>query len=132
MKPFKPPVPTERQVQREILRMCGEVFPSIYIAHVPNGAHLAGGDAARFKQMGALRGDGLKPGFPDLIVLWNYGVGFLEVKRPKSGKVSEVQEATHVKLTELGHRVAVVYSAYEAQCVLLEWGAPASCTRWPA
>lgn len=122
--------PTERQVQREILRMCGTVFPSALIHHSPNGAHLAGNDTARFKQMGALLGDGLKKGFPDLIVTWNHGVGFLEVKRPKLGKVSDAQEAIHATLRDQGHRVAVVTSAIEAQVCMLEWGVPASSARW--
>jgi hypothetical protein len=124
--------PTERQVQREILRMCGTVFPAALIAHVPNGAHLSGDGRARAMQMGALRGDGVKPGFPDLIVLWNHGAGFLEVKRPRLGKVSDVQEAMHAKLLDMGQRVAIATSAYEAQSILLDWGVPASGSRWAA
>ena len=114
--------PTERQVQRAILAMGGRDFPNALIHHSPNGAHLAGSKTARFMQMGALRGDGLKVGFPDLIVLWNYGVGFLEVKRPKLGKVSDVQEAMIARLTGLGHRVAVVTSEGEAKQHLEAWG----------
>lgn len=125
-------VPTERQVQREILRMCGTVFPDCLIAHVPNGSHLSGNERARCMQMGALKGDGLKIGFPDLIVLWDYGCGFLEVKRPKGGRVSPVQEAMHSRLGELGHRVRVVTSAIEAQATMLEWGVPAKAARWAA
>jgi len=48
----KAPVPTERQVQRAILDMMGIAFPDVFVTHIPNGAHLAGGDEARFKQMG--------------------------------------------------------------------------------
>lgn len=123
---------TERQVQREILRMCGTVFPAALIAHVPNGSHLGGDERARSMQMGALKGDGLKVGFPDLIVLWNHGTGFLEVKRPKGGKVSPAQEAMIAHLRELGHRVEVVTSAVEAQQHMLDWGVPAKPVRWAA
>lgn len=121
--------PTERQVQRGILALCGRVFPSAIIAHVPNGSHLSGGEAARCRQMGALKGDGLKVGFPDLIVIWNYGVGFLEVKRPKLGRTSDVQHAMHTALRERGQRIAVVTSAEEAQAVMGEWGVPAITDR---
>jgi hypothetical protein len=125
----KAPPPTERQVQRGILALCGRVFPSAIIAHVPNGSHLSGNDAARSRQMGALKGDGLKVGFPDLIVIWNHGVGFLEVKRPRLGRVSPVQEAMHQALAERGARLAVVTSAEEAQQALEGWGVPAISDR---
>jgi hypothetical protein len=51
------PIPTERQVQRSILQMMGLMFPRVFVTHVPNGAHLAGGDTSRFKQAGALKGN---------------------------------------------------------------------------
>ena len=110
--------------------MCGTVFPHALIAHVPNGSHLSGNEAARCRQMGSLKGDGLKVGFPDLIVIWNRGFGFIEVKRPKVGKVSDVQEAMHQALVERGQRIAVVTSAIEAQALLLDWGVPATGARW--
>jgi len=124
--------PSERLIQREILRMCGTVFPDVLLAHVPNGSHLSGNEAARCRQMGALKGDGLKVGFPDLIAIWSGGVGFLEVKRPKSGRLSIHQELMHADLRAMGHNVAVVISATEAQDALLAWGAPAKSVRWAA
>lgn len=107
----------ERQVQRLIIRDCARLFPTVLLAHVPNGAHLHG-------SAGPLLGDGMRPGFPDLVVLWNYGVGFIEVKRSKGGKVSDVQEAMHATLTGLGHRVVVATSSDEAIAALHAWGAP--------
>jgi hypothetical protein len=121
---------TERQVQREILRMCGTVFPDVFIAHVPNGSHLSGTTQNRAMQMGALKGDGLKVGFPDLICIWKGGVGFLEVKRPKGGQMSLAQEMVLSILMEMGHHASVVTSAIEAQEALLAWGAPAKPVRW--
>ena len=120
---MKSPVPTERQVQRSILSMAGTCFPDVLIVHVPNGAHLAGDDAARFRQMGALIGDGLKKGFPDLICIWNRGVAFMEIKRP-GGRLSPDQRAMHERLADLGHVPAVVMSAEEAWHFLIERGAP--------
>ena len=35
-------LPSERQVQRSILAMCGVCFPDVFITAIPNGAHLAG------------------------------------------------------------------------------------------
>ncbi len=118
-------IPTERQTQRAILAMCGRLFPQVWITHIPNGAHLAGNDVARFKQMGALIGDGLKKGCPDLLCLWSPGKGaFLEVKRPKLGKLSEVQEAVHARLTALEWPVATVTTQDEAYAFLKACGAP--------
>lgn len=119
-------LPTERQVQRKILEMCGTCFRDVLIHHSPNGAHLAGNDRARFKQMGALLGDGMKPGWPDLICIWNGGLAFIEVKRPKLGKVSPHQEGMHEVLTKMGFPVAVVTSQDEAYEFLLKCGAPCS------
>lgn len=118
-------VPTERQTQRAILQMIGLAFPRAYVTAIPNGAHLAGEKVARFKQMGALKGDGLKVGFPDLLVLWSAGKGaFLEVKRPKLGRVSDEQKAVHGRLEEIRWPVAVVTSPEEAFAFLKEQGAP--------
>lgn len=118
-------LPTERQVQRGILRMCGLCFPKVYITAIPNGAHLAGNDQARFKQMGALKGDGLKVGFPDLLCLWAVGKGALiEVKRPKTGKLTEEQIATHARLLGLGWPVKTVNNVNDAYAFLKELGAP--------
>lgn len=130
MKPFAPP--TERQVQRSILAMMGIAFPHVYATHIPNGAHLAGGDESRFRQMGALKGDGLKPGFPDLLCIWNRGVAFIEVKRPgAAGRLSPDQKLVHAKLSEIGFEPAVVTSPAEAFAFLKEKGAPTTQREWP-
>lgn len=118
-------IPTERQVQRAILQMCGLSFPDVLIFHIPNGAHLAGNETARFKQIGALKGDGFKPGVPDLLCLWSPCDGcFIEVKRPKTGRLSDEQKAIHTKLIDLCWPVATVTSVEEAYRFLRACGAP--------
>lgn len=125
------PVPTERQTQRAILKMAGIAFPNVLIAHVPNGAHLSGNEQARCMQIGALKGDGLKTGFPDLICIWNRGVAFIEVKRPGCAKrVTPDQVYMHARLAELGFAPAVVTSAEEAFAFLKERGAPTNVRAW--
>ncbi len=121
------PIPTERQVQRSILAMMGRCFPFVFVTHVPNGAHLAGNSTARFKQMGALRGDGLKPGFPDLICLWACGRKrgtLIEVKRAKGGVISPAQHEMHERLAGAGWPVKIVTSPEEAYQHLKDMGAP--------
>ncbi len=105
------PLPTERQVQRAILAMRKICFPRVIVLHIPNGGHLAGSATARFKQMGALKGDGLLPGTPDLLFLWSPAKGaFMECKRPKLGRLSEAQVDVHARLAEIRWPVATVTS----------------------
>ncbi|MGJ0508907.1 MAG: VRR-NUC domain-containing protein [Methylocystis sp.] len=125
------PLPSERQVQRLILRMIGVCFPSVFVTAIPNGAHLAGNATARFKQIGALKGDGMKVGMPDLLILWPFNQGaFIEVKRPKTGRLSEEQKAVHAVLTGLGWPVATVNSPDNAYRFLRDQGAPWSGVEW--
>lgn len=123
-------LPTERSVQREILKMCGQCFPHTIIHHSAV-TRLVGSDKQRGMQMGAMKGDGFKPGFPDLVILWAHNTGiFLEVKRPKTGKLSDAQIAMHTALEAIGWPVAVVTSADEAFEFLRQRGAPWSGVEW--
>ena len=117
-------IPKERETQRAILKMCGLLFPDVFIHHSPGGAHLAGSQAARFKQIGALKGDGFKVGFPDLLCLWNGGGCLLEVKREKGGVLSDAQKALHERLADINWFVAIVRSPEEAFTALCAAGAP--------
>ena len=123
---------TERQVQRAILQMMGVAFPDVLAHHSPNGGHLAGDKQARFKQVGALKGDGMKVGWPDLTCVWNRGVAFMEVKKPgyTPSKVSDQQKSIHAKLASLGFEPAIVTSPAEAFAFLKERGAPSRVSEW--
>ena len=117
-------VPKERETQRAILKMCGLLFPDVFIHHSPNGAQLAGNAMSRMKQIGALKGDGFKVGFPDLLCLWNGGGCLLEVKREKGGVLSDAQKALHERLQAINWPVTVVRSPNEAHAALCAAGAP--------
>ncbi|MEN3973091.1 VRR-NUC domain-containing protein [Sphingomicrobium sp. XHP0235] len=114
----------ERQVQRSIIAAIRLTMPDVLYHHSPNGAHLSGSVTARCKQIGALKGDGMKPGWPDLVCHWRGGFAYLEVKRPKGGKVSETQAEVHEQLRDLDCPIAVVTSSDEALTFLKECGAP--------
>ena len=104
--------------------MCGIAFPNVFIHHSPNGVFLG---SARDKAIrgGVSKGDGTKAGFPDLICFWSPAKGCcLEVKRPKLGKVSEVQADIHERLSRVQWPVAVVTSIDEAYTYLRSLGAP--------
>lgn len=117
-------LPTERQVQRSILAMIRQCFPDVLYHHSPNGSYLAGDARSRQVQGGILQGDGTKKGWPDLQCVWDGGIAFLEVKRPKLGKLSDEQKAIHEQLRERGWPVATVTSIDEAYAFLRDCGAP--------
>jgi len=104
--------------------MCERCFPGVVVHHSPNGAHLAGSDTARFKQMGALLGDGMLRGWPDLAIYWDGGHLLVEVKREKGGVVSDAQKALHERLSAIGWPVSIVRSQDEAYAALCAAGAP--------
>ena len=117
------PLPTERAIQRAILQMAGLCFPDVVIHHSPNGTYLG---SARDKAIrgGASKGDGTKAGWPDLECFWQGGGIFLEVKRPKTGVLSDNQKAIHERLSAIGWPVTVVRSPIEAHAALCAAGAP--------
>lgn len=118
-------IPTERSVQRAILQMCGTCFPDVFIHHSPNGSKLAGSLRDRQVAGGILRGDGVKAGWPDLICLWAPGKGcMIEVKRPKTGKLTEDQINVHARLLGIGWPVKTVNNVDDAYAFLKELGAP--------
>jgi len=68
--------------------------------------------------------EGMKAGFPDLMVLWpNGGIGFIEFKVP-GGRVSESQAEWIQRLWSLGHCAGIAYSIEDAIGFLRSWGAP--------
>lgn len=117
------PVPTERSTQRAIYAAIRLNY-RVVVHHSPNGAHLSGNGKQRAMQMGAMKGDGMMPGFPDLICVWPGGGKLLEVKREKGGKIEDSQKAAHSLLEAHGWPVAVVRSIDDALAALDAAGAP--------
>lgn len=123
--PYVKPVGGERErvVQRGIITIAEA--SRCYAVHVPNGAHLAGDKLRRAKQMAALKRDGLRPGFPDLILIDRTSIrriGFVEVKRELGGVVSDDQERWADILRDLGFPYALLRQPEELVGTLREWG----------
>lgn len=118
------PPPTERVIQRQIVNMLRTVFPRVFTFAVPNGAVLAGSTAQRARQMGALLGDGLVKGCPDIICCWTGGNAMIEVKRPKTGRMSDDQKRVHELLGFMGIPVKTVTHPDQAYAFLRECGCP--------
>ena len=117
---MKKPQPLEKHIQRAVLadlRARG-----LTAVHVPNGSVLAGGPRERAMQVNALKANGMRPGFPDLIVLNTDGrAGFFEVKR-EGEKMSEAQVHWAGSLEFLGFKHAVVRSVEDVAETLQQWG----------
>lgn len=64
---------------------------------------------------------GLTSGIPDILILHNKTVYFLELKA-ENGKLSAVQKIIHAALSARGYQVATVYNFEQAYGKLKEWG----------
>jgi hypothetical protein len=109
--------PQEAAVQRAIIDALR--WRGIYAAHVPNAGKRSRAAGKR------LKGEGMKAGFPDLVVYGPRGKHMLlEVKRPgwSPSDVSDNQRDVHAILRDLGHVVEVVASIDDALAVLTREG----------
>ena len=115
----------ERAVHKAILQYLELVFrPPVIIHHSANEAPLSSRDPTGAAiAMANAKAMGMRPGFPDLVVLPYSHIGplFFEVKAP-GGRVSESQQIMIGKLDALGYRVAVVRSVDDVVARLAEWG----------
>ena len=60
----------------------------------------------------------LDPGMPDrIITLPESRVVWVELKRPKGGRVAELQKYRHRQLREQGHQVEIVWSEEDADAL---------------
>jgi len=115
-KPSKPAA-TEAQIQRAIIDALR--WRGIMAVHVPNAGKRSAIAGRR------LKGEGMRPGFPDLVV---YGPGglhmLMEIKRTgwRPSDVSDDQRAMHERLRELGQVVEIVDGIGAALAVLRREG----------
>lgn len=119
---MKRPRLTERPIQRATIELLAHL--RCHAAHVPNGSHLAGDAIARAKQIAALKKDGLRPGFPDLIIVDQTAprIGFMELKRERRTTIDPDQEWWRAELVRLGHPWALINTPDGAVTALQQWG----------
>lgn len=117
----------ERDIQRPIVKALRRL--GFRVHHSPNGAHLAGTQQQRERQMAKLKADGMEPGFCDLIVIRPRGLfgtnvadfGLMEVKKP-GGTMSEDQIGIEERCGRDGVNHAVVWSLDMALEAVRAWG----------
>ena len=95
----------------EYLSLCG-----IFYFSIPNEHY-----NISFGQRVTLQKMGLVSGMPDLCILHNGTIYFLEVKN-ETGKLSVHQRLIHKILFNKGFKVAVVRSVDDVQKIIKEWG----------
>lgn len=84
---------TEEHIQRQLLGWLKAVCPNAIVFAVPNGEHRNKVTAAK------LKGQGVLPGAPDLVIAHDGVIAFVEVKRPK-GRQSPAQIAFQDRCSE--------------------------------
>ncbi len=92
--------------------------PSVLVYANTNGTHIA-------SRTGRLKADreGRTKGAPDLTIVWQTGVGWLEFKAGR-GSPSHAQIDFGNRLVDMGHRFAVVRTVDFALALVREWGCP--------
>lgn len=117
---------SERAIQRANMQLI--IALGFQAAHVPNGMNLSGDRIARAKQMAVLKKDGLRPGFPDLVVIGAFNspgqgtAGFIEVKEEGETKLDPDQLWWAKEIMRRGLPWALVNTPDGAKAALREWG----------
>jgi hypothetical protein len=108
----------EQSFQARLARaLAAALTPRTFWFAVPNGGYRTPIEGA------LLKGQGVKPGVPDLLFIHEGKAFGLELKSEK-GTLSIAQRAAHVALQDAGMRVEVVRSVDEALARLREFGIP--------
>lgn len=105
--------PTESEEQKAFVEYLNFVHVTSYA--VPNGTFLSGSKLQRAKQMNKLKAEGLSPGVPDIVCLFEGGISvYIEMKRKSGGTVSKDQKQWLERLRVLGFDAYVCKGAKEA------------------
>lgn len=108
---------SEIERQTSFLALLRIAAPSVMVWAVPNGHNRGVKDRVKAKK------EGLKAGVPDLTIVWNHGVAFMEFKAGRTDPDANQIDLLNY-LQDAGHRCAVVRTPEFALALLAEWGAP--------
>ena len=108
----------EKNEQELFVRYCD--LNGIVCVHIPNGFPL-GGLRNKFAYINAIKRQGYKAGFPDLMIFVKnsqHDILFLEFKREKGGRLSETQKDWIQWLNDNGYYAKCVKGCAEAIKIL--------------
>jgi hypothetical protein len=105
----------EAAIQVRVMKLLRErAYPNVFYFAIPNGGLRSITEAGRF------RAQGVTAGVPDICIIKDGKVGFLELKAPK-GKLSSAQKAVMLKLRAAGAVCETAYGFDEAKNILTLW-----------
>jgi len=111
-------------LQKAVCDYLDRCLPSAcYWCAIPNGAVLAGGKKERGMQMNKLKATGLKPGAPDLFVIYNGRFIGIELKS-SSGRTNDNQKRASDQITVAGGLYSICRSVDEVESFLRMVGLP--------
>ncbi len=121
----------ERAAQVSVVAYLRQALPpGSIVAAVKNEHGASGRTAGQRARFGAKRkAEGVVGGFPDLVICLPGGKAvFLELKAPKTGRISDAQRGRHAELRALGFGVGVATSIETAELALRALGVPLKAT----
>jgi hypothetical protein len=101
-------LPSEHTEQVSFVNAFKSTYKDALIFAVPNGEFRAISTAKK------LKAEGVTPGVPDLVVVFNERIIFIEMKRVKGGTVSAAQKEVIAKINSLGFDVIIGKGAKDA------------------
>jgi len=101
--------PAEDAEQSTLVSWFRLTYKDYIIYAIPNGGNRNPIEAKTLKQTGTLAG------IPDLCVLTDKGMFFIEMKKQKGGNLSKVQKEMIPRIEHLGYKVIVGYGFRDAK-----------------
>ena len=119
------PTPSEEMIQIAVAQFLDLALPNDAVwFHVPNGGQRHGAVA------GKLKAQGVKPGVPDIFILYQGKVFFIELKS-SAGVLSDAQSVMQIRLSAAGADVkAIARSVDEVFHYLAAQGFPLKVKRF--
>jgi len=111
-------VDREGPIQKAILAYIAVRLPSALVHHSPNETNMRGRQAQRM--VSDAKELGMRPGWPDIEILWQRHFWTMEVKAP-GGYPTENQIETGRLIVEQGGKWAVVRSVEDAKDAIHGW-----------
>src|SRR5262245_4309278 len=108
----------EQQIQRAVFEHLRQrPAPGVVAWHTPNGGW------RRPIEAKILKGQGVKPGIPDVCAVKNGKAYFLELKA-EGGRLTKAQEQMLIDLRAAGAMATHTHGLAPARAVLEQWGLP--------
>ena len=105
----------EQIIHRAVVdHIAWRVHPNVWWCHIPNGGRRSKIEAA------ILRGQGVRPRPPDLLIVADGKAHFLELKADR-GRLSQAQRDCHEQLRRAGAEVATAFGLDQPLAQLMRW-----------